>query len=61
MIFLNNCCLYFKVYITGGSIANTEIDAVEVIDLDLKTIDSLKNQGESYTVFHGLMKQDDYF
>jgi len=39
--------LYFKVYITGGSIANTEIDAVEVIDLDLQTIDSLKNWGES--------------
>ena len=39
--------MFFKVYITSGLIANLTADSIEVIDLDLLTIDTLKINGES--------------
>ena len=41
-----NISLHFKVYIIGGLIANGPMDAIEVIDLDSKTIMAFNKSGK---------------
>jgi hypothetical protein len=44
------CFLCLKVYITAGYMASLTADAIEVIDLDTMTFDTLKNNGNFWYI-----------